>query len=231
MLLSLFFWHNNNYASNTASTANPAELGETSKGNIMFYAIREQQITSTITERQLLKFFTKEDRALYIKTHRGDAVTIKTKKASKFSTCALKAVPRVARLLISYSLYIPSINHFNLKEKLIMKQTIDLYAFREAFYNMGRKDSFSYGGLEILFDCLEGLEQATGEEMELDVISLRGEFTESTIDDLISEYDIDISDCDTDDEEAIKETVIEYMEQNTIVCGVTSNGSVVYEAF
>ena len=112
-----------------------------------------------------------------------------------------------------------------------MKQTIDLYAFRNAFYKMGRKDSFSYWGLEILFDYLEELEMATGEEMELDVISLCGEFAESTIDDLIREYDIDISDCDTDDDEAIKETVMEYMEQNTIVCGVTSNGSVVYEAF
>ena len=112
-----------------------------------------------------------------------------------------------------------------------MKQTINLYAFRNAFYNMGRKDNFSYAGLEILFDYLEELEMATGEEMELDVISLCGDFVESIIDDLIREYDIDLSDCDTDDEEAIKETVMEYMEQNTIVCGVTSNGSVVYEAF
>ena len=112
-----------------------------------------------------------------------------------------------------------------------MKQTINLYAFRNAFYKMGRIGNFSYEGVEVLFDYLEELEMATGEEMELDVISLCGEFAESTIDALISEYDIDISDCDTDDEEAIKETVMEYMEQNTIVCGVTSNGSVVYEAF
>jgi predicted ArsR family transcriptional regulator len=112
-----------------------------------------------------------------------------------------------------------------------MKQTIDLYTFRNAFYNMGRKDSFSYEGLEVLFDYLEEFEQATGEELELDVISLCGEFAESTIDDLISEYDIDISDCDPDDEEAIEETVMEYLEQNTTVCGVTSEGSVVYAEF
>ena len=112
-----------------------------------------------------------------------------------------------------------------------MKQTINLYAFREAFYKMGRKDSFSYGGLEVLFDYLEEFEIATGEEMELDVISLCSDFAQSIIDDLIRDYDIDMSDCDTDDEEAIKETVMEYMEQNTIVCGVTSNDSVVYEAF
>ena len=112
-----------------------------------------------------------------------------------------------------------------------MKQTINLYDFRDAFYKMGRTDNFSYVGLEVLFDYIEELEMATGEEMELDVISLCGDFAESIIADLIRDFGIDISDCDTDDEEAIKETVMEYMEQNTIVCGVTSNGSVVYEAF
>ena len=112
-----------------------------------------------------------------------------------------------------------------------MKQTINLYDFRNAFYKMGRTDNFSYEGLKVLFDYIEELEMATGEEMELDVISLCGDFVESIIDDLIRDYGIDISDCDTDDEEGIKETVMEYMEQNTIVCGVTSNGSVVYEAF
>ena len=112
-----------------------------------------------------------------------------------------------------------------------MKQTINLHDFRNAFYKMGRKDKFSWEGLKILFDYLEELEMATGEEMELDVIALCCDYAESTIDELIRDYDIDMSDCDTDDEEVIKETVMEYMEQNTIVCGVTSGGSVVYEAF
>ena len=112
-----------------------------------------------------------------------------------------------------------------------MKQSINIYDFRDAFYKTGRTDNFSYVGLEVLFDYIEELEMATGEEMELDVISLCGDFAESTIDGLIRDFGIDISDCDTDDEEAIKETVMEYLEQNTIVCGVTSTGSVVYEAF
>ena len=116
-----------------------------------------------------------------------------------------------------------------------MKQTITLHTFRDAFYKMGRKDSFSYVGLEVLFDYLEELEQATGEEMELDVISLCGEFTESTIDGLIRAYDIDISACDPDDDEAIEETVLEYMNDHTtvcgVVCGVTSVSSVVHSVF
>ena len=112
-----------------------------------------------------------------------------------------------------------------------MKQTINLHAFRDAFYRMGREDNFSYEGLDNLFDYLEELEQYIGEEIELDVIALCCDYAESTIDELIRDYEIDTSDCDTADEEVIKETVMEYMEQNTIVCGVTSNGSVVYEAF
>ena len=50
----------------------------------MFYAIRIQQITGTITERQLLKFYTKEDRVAYLEV-RNDAIAISAKDAYKFS--------------------------------------------------------------------------------------------------------------------------------------------------
>ena len=53
----------------------------------MFYAIREQQITDAITERQLLKFYTKEDREAYLEV-RNDAIAISAKEAYKFSLCA-----------------------------------------------------------------------------------------------------------------------------------------------
>ena len=53
----------------------------------MFYAIREQQITDTSTEYQLLKFYSKADRASYLEA-RGDAVVINAKAAYKFSFCA-----------------------------------------------------------------------------------------------------------------------------------------------
>ena len=112
-----------------------------------------------------------------------------------------------------------------------MKQTVNLNAFRDAFYRMGRKDQFSYEGLEVLFNYLEELEQDIGEETELDVIALCCDYAESTIDDLISDYAIDISDCDPDDDEAIEDTVMEYMGQNTAVCGETADGSIVYAEF
>ena len=50
----------------------------------MFYAVRTQQVTDTSTERQLLKFYNKEDRASYLET-RGDAVIISAEEAYKFS--------------------------------------------------------------------------------------------------------------------------------------------------
>ena len=53
----------------------------------MFYAVRTQQITDTTTERQLLRFYTEEDRAAYLEA-RGDAKPIKAKEAYKFTFCA-----------------------------------------------------------------------------------------------------------------------------------------------
>lgn len=50
----------------------------------MFYAVRTQQVTDTSTERQLLKFYGKEDRASYLDV-RGDAEPISAKEAYKFS--------------------------------------------------------------------------------------------------------------------------------------------------
>ena len=50
----------------------------------MFYAVRTQQVTDTSAERQLLKFYSKKDRASYLET-RDDAVASNAKEAYKFS--------------------------------------------------------------------------------------------------------------------------------------------------
>ena len=52
----------------------------------MFYAIRMHKITDAITERQLLRFYSKKDRAAYLEA-RGDAETIRAKEAHKFTLC------------------------------------------------------------------------------------------------------------------------------------------------
>ena len=112
-----------------------------------------------------------------------------------------------------------------------MKQTINLQDFRDAFYKMDLKEQFSYEGLRVLFNYIEEAEDSIGEEIELDVIALCCNYAESTIDELISAYDIDTSECNPYDDGDIKETVMEYMEYHTTVCGVTSDGSVVFALF
>ena len=59
-----------------------------------------------------------------------------------------------------------------------MKQTVDLYDFRNAFEGTQYKDNFSYEGLEALFNWLEDYESDTGQEIELDVVAIACDFTE-----------------------------------------------------
>ena len=70
----------------------------------MFYAIRIQQITDAITERQLLKFYTKEDRVAYLEV-RNDAVAISAKEAYKFSCCAPSYTVRCPEVGIIFFVY------------------------------------------------------------------------------------------------------------------------------
>lgn len=70
-----------------------------------------------------------------------------------------------------------------------MKETVSLYRFRDAFVDCGRKDNFSYEGLEALFEYLTELEDDTGNEFELDVIGLCCDYTEyESIDDFNNDY-------------------------------------------
>lgn len=108
-------------------------------------------------------------------------------------------------------------------------QTVSIYEFREAFRRMNRQDQFSYEGLGVLFDYLDILSDDIGEPIELDVIALCCEYYESSIEELIENYDIDVSDAEGDEDE-IKSIVEEYLQYNTCVCGETSDGFV-YAAF
>lgn len=108
-------------------------------------------------------------------------------------------------------------------------QTVNIYEFREAFRRMDRQDQFSYEGLEVLFDYLEEYSDCTGENVELDIVALCCEYYESSIDEIIDNYRLDVSDADGNEEE-IKAIVEEYLQDNTSVCGEVSGGFV-YAAF
>ncbi len=109
-----------------------------------------------------------------------------------------------------------------------MKQTINVYQFRDAFRDMGREDNFSYDGLGVLFDSLESLADDTGQEVELDVIALCCEFSEADADEIASDYGIDVSEAENDEE--LAEIVLDYLADHTFVCGQTS-GTIVFQQF
>ncbi len=111
----------------------------------------------------------------------------------------------------------------------IVQSINSAFQFREAFRLAGREDQFSYEGLEVLFDYLDNLSEDTGETIELDVVALCCEYYESSIEEIIDNYDIDAPD-DGDDPDSITDVVREYLEDHTSVCGKVSGGFV-YAAF
>jgi len=100
--------------------------------------------------------------------------------------------------------------------------------FVDQFRVMDRLENFSYEARELLFDHLEEWEESSGEELELDVIAVCCDFAEDTPGDIASNYGIDISDCDDEDE--VLETVLDYLNENTTVVGQTASG-IVYGQF
>ena len=70
-----------------------------------------------------------------------------------------------------------------------MKTTINFATFCDAFNNFSRNDQFSYEAKQALFDYLEKYEDQTGEQIELDIISICCEYTEyDSVEDCLKEY-------------------------------------------
>lgn len=99
-----------------------------------------------------------------------------------------------------------------------MRQSISESQFRDAFRDYGREENFSYKGLGHLFNYLVDLEEDCGVEVELDVIAFCCEYSEyDSVDEVISNYDVDVSDCedDHDREEAVKQYLYD---RTSVVC-------------
>lgn len=105
--------------------------------------------------------------------------------------------------------------------------------FINEFKAYNRQDNFSYKGLCILFESLEQTANDCEMNIEMDVIALCCEYSEDSIADIINNYDIDMTDCDSVDEKI--ETVEYYLQDNTYVCGhyEDDNGVTyfIYQAF
>jgi hypothetical protein len=114
-----------------------------------------------------------------------------------------------------------------------MKTTVYRYDFERAFVNAGRENHFSYEGLKVLFDYFEEYEEATGEEIELDVVAICCEYSEDTVADIARNYSIDLNDADPEDddyEEQCRKIVFDYLNDHTFVVGDAADG-IVYALF
>ena len=108
-----------------------------------------------------------------------------------------------------------------------MKQTIGLSQFQDAFKAI-RPENFTYEGLTLLFEWIEEQESSTGEEQELDVIALCCDFTESTYDEVMNDYNL--ADGEDLNYEDIPQAVIDYLNDETVVIGYTDD-SIIYLNF
>ena len=107
-----------------------------------------------------------------------------------------------------------------------MKQIVNFSKFIDALRASGRYNQFGYEALEVLFNCPEQLAEDCGEELELDVIALCCEYSVDGPDDIAEQYSIDLSECE-DDQDKI-DTVTEWLNDRTLVCGTTTDGAIVY---
>ena len=99
--------------------------------------------------------------------------------------------------------------------------------FRDAFVQMDRAEQFSPMALRALFQHLEDYEEMTGSQVELDVIAICCEYVEDTIEDIIKNYAIDVSDIDEDDKTQFIE---EWLQDRTSIVGLVG-ASIVYANF
>jgi hypothetical protein len=106
-----------------------------------------------------------------------------------------------------------------------MKTTVNNSDFIDAFRRYDRYDQFGYDALCSLFDYLEQLEEDIGEEMELDVIALCCDYSVDSVEDIASSYDIDIKGLEEDE---ARDTVLDYLNENTSVVDPDVNGQILY---
>ena len=85
-----------------------------------------------------------------------------------------------------------------------MKQTIDIYRFREAFQQMGRGKQFSYEAIGMIYEHYDEFP-----EMELDIIAICCEWSEYDWNELVNCYD-HLSTM-------TKSEGLEWMQDNTVI--------------
>ena len=103
----------------------------------------------------------------------------------------------------------------------IMYTRVTEDSFRNTFLTSANySENFSYSGLTALYNYFEELEADLNESIEFDYISIAGEYSELTIDELRDNYSVD-KDID----------VIEYLQENTIVIEIENSDRVIIQDY
>ena len=108
--------------------------------------------------------------------------------------------------------------------------------FHDQFFAFDRQDQFSYSARSMLFDYLTEAEDNgsnDGAGLELDIIGICCDFAEATIDDFIEDYKLQDYDNELSEmsEEDLKQLIENYINDNSIFIGWSSDDSFVYAQF
>ena len=117
---------------------------------------------------------------------------------------------------------------------MALVMTIDTaHELQTEFNRYDRSENFTPAGVRVLFEYLEETSEDFGEDIKLDIIGLCCDYSEDAFEDIAANYCIDLTDRDgetIEDEEEIRRIVLDYLNNNTVVCGVTET-TAVYAAF
>jgi hypothetical protein len=108
-------------------------------------------------------------------------------------------------------------------------QTLNKHQFIDSFKSWDTySNHFSYEGLELLYDWLEMQKAQSDEDIELDVVALCCDFTESDVTTIQHEYTLPKNVVNTDLD---FELVMEYLQENTSIVGITEQKTIIYYNF
>ena len=109
-----------------------------------------------------------------------------------------------------------------------MYQSINRSEFHSAFHRMDRGTQFSYDALDILFNYFEEI-QTEEHPIELDVIAICCDYSEATYEEIASNYSIeDLEDLSIEDK---NQAIEDFLNDRTILVGITSDNKLVYLQF
>jgi hypothetical protein len=97
--------------------------------------------------------------------------------------------------------------------------------FRDAMHRAGRGSQFGYEAAGLLFDFFDDV----APDMEFDAVAICCEYSEESAREIARNYGLEIDSMKEESE--IQEFVINYLNQNTSVVGITSCGDIVYAQF